>query len=201
MRKLLCIGFILICLTGCSFTYNVEQFSKEAADVLSKNIDEEFTYVGGVLLDEETDSCEYHFKSTVRDLDIAVTTKRAVTQMQYTTDYHKKIKALYYDDVIAYLAGSGIEFNVDNSSVIVALEDIEKASEILAHCNQIYSVENQFHDDNFTIDHPLMDVNFVSPAGEIYYTCSIDGTFLADDIAYYAYEMYDYKVEKIYEED
>ena len=198
--KRLCVVITLLCflLCGCSEKVDPDEFLDASTKLLETNNVESFSYESTTVTDEDSKDFVYNYKSDLRDLSFYVETYLDESKNRiYYTSYYDSIKAVYLDTVTKYIAESELQYNADNSEIVLVLDDayMETLKKVIEHCNLLYVIENQYHDDErFTEAHTLLTLHIVTEDGKLVIDETIDGFRTADSFYDDLCEMYEYHI-------
>ncbi|MCM1171301.1 MAG: membrane lipoprotein lipid attachment site-containing protein [Clostridium sp.] len=168
MKKIILVLVMAICLTGCT-DKKLEQYREEATRRLEVNLDEPFEYKKAEVINKDEERYRYEYVTTDRELDFFVESYLQDGQRVYYTNYHECIADGYSTQIINCIMESDIRFDVNNLYVIVdSAEDALAVSEVFEKCELLYSVENQFHESDYTAEHSPMAVSLTNGEGTVF---------------------------------
>lgn len=152
MRKILLLSIFIASsfLIGCN-TKIADNYQQEAYNRVKATCEEDITYQRSETLDYG--KYRYWYKSDIRDLTFYVDSYVENNTRVYSTNYHDVVASIYRTAIIDYLDNTIENFNkTDLSIVISSPEDLQEVAHAFAKCEEIYSVENQYHSYDYTDD-------------------------------------------------
>lgn len=157
-----------IIITGCSKS-DLKQYKDEADTRIKNRIDEPYEYKSSAVIDKAEKRYRYNYETTDRELCFYVDTYLVNNERVYYTNYYDLIASMYGDEIINYLAEADIRFNVSILQITVSsLDEAQKVADALEKCEQIYSVENQWHKNSYTDEYSPVTIYLVNDAGEVF---------------------------------
>lgn len=157
-----------IIITGCT-NRDLEQYKSEADTRIKGRIDEPYKYKSSTVIDKAKKYYRYNYVTTDRELYFYVDTYLAEGERIYYTNYYDLIAEMYGNEIINYLAEADIRFDVGALQIAVStLEEAQKVANTLEKCEQLYSIENQWHESLYTDEYSPITIYLVNDAGEIF---------------------------------
>ena len=145
---LTCLLASLLSLIGCG-PDKVNIYQEEAYNRLKSACEEDIQYERYEKLN--TGTYRFWYKSNVRDLHFYVDSYVENNTRVYSTNYHDVIANLYRDAIVSYLSDYVPGYDTNNNYIVVNdHETLGELAHALSVCEELYSVENQYHSYIYT---------------------------------------------------